>query len=68
MNLVVLMRMVPDVVEELEIAPDGKSLDQEALRLIVSESDDHALEEALLLKERYGGPRDGGGAGGPRSG
>ena len=23
--------------------------------MIVSESDDHALEEALLLKERYGG-------------
>ncbi|MCS7316430.1 MAG: hypothetical protein RMI94_13365 [Bryobacterales bacterium] len=55
MNLLVLMRMVPDVVEELEIAPDGKSLDREALRLIASESDDHALEEALLLKERYGG-------------
>jgi len=55
MNLVVLMRMVPDVVEELEIASDQKSLDQEALRLIVSESDDHALEEALLLKERHGG-------------
>jgi|YNPBryunderm2012_1023409.scaffolds.fasta_scaffold00148_10 electron transfer flavoprotein beta subunit len=55
MNLVVLMRMVPDVVEELEIASDQKSLDPEALRLIVSESDDHALEEALLLKERCGG-------------
>lgn len=55
MNLLVLMRMVPDVVEELEIAADGKSLDREALRLIASESDDHALEEALLLKERYGG-------------
>lgn len=55
MNLLVLMRMVPDVVEELEIAPGGKSLDRDALRLIVSESDDHALEEALLLKERYGG-------------
>jgi len=55
MNLVVLMRMVPDVVEELEIAPDGKSLDRDLLRMIPSESDDHALEEALLLKERYGG-------------
>lgn len=55
MNLLVLMRMVPDVVEELEIATDGKSLDRDALRLIPSESDDHALEEALILKERYGG-------------
>jgi len=55
MNIVVLLRMVPDVVEELEVAPDGKSLDTEFLRMIVSESDDHALEEALILKERYGG-------------
>ncbi len=55
MNLVVLMRMVPDVVEELVIAPDGKTLERDELRMIPSESDDHALEEALLLKERYGG-------------
>jgi len=55
MNIVVLMRMVPDVVEELEVAPDGKGLDLEYLRRIPSESDDHALEEAILLKERHGG-------------
>jgi len=55
MNILVLMRMVPDVVEELEIAPDGKALDLEATRMILSESDGHALEEAVLLKERYGG-------------
>ena len=55
MNIIVLLRMVPDVVEELEIAADGKSLALESLRLILSESDGHALEEALLLKERYGG-------------
>ncbi len=55
MNIVVLMRMVPDVVEELEIAPDSKSLDTDVLRMIPSESDDHALEQALILKERNGG-------------
>jgi len=55
METVVLMRMVPDVVEELEVAADGKSLEDEFLRMIASESDEHALEEALLLKERHGG-------------
>jgi len=55
MNIHVLLKMVPDVVEELEIAADGKSLAPESLRMILSESDGHALEEALLLKERYGG-------------
>ncbi len=55
MRILVLLKMVPDVVEELEVAPDGRSLDIEFLRLMVNERDDHALEEALLLKERYGG-------------
>lgn len=51
MNILVLLKMVPDVVEELEIAPDGRSLDHSRLRMILSERDDHALEQALLLKE-----------------
>jgi len=55
MNILVLLRMVPDVVEELEVAPDGKALDLDAARMILSESDGHALEQAFLLKERYGG-------------
>jgi electron transfer flavoprotein beta subunit len=55
MNILVLLKMVPDVVEELEVAPDGKSLDLEFLRLVINESDEHALEAALLLKERHGG-------------
>ena len=54
MHIVVLLKMVPDVVEELEIASDGKALDLDYLRMILSESDDHALEEALLVKERHG--------------
>jgi electron transfer flavoprotein beta subunit len=55
MNLLVLLKMVPDVVEELEIAADGAGLDLDVARMALSESDDHALEEALLLKERLGG-------------
>jgi electron transfer flavoprotein beta subunit len=55
MNLLVLLKMVPDVVEELEITPDGSGLDMDAVRMALSESDDHALEQALLLKERLGG-------------
>ncbi len=54
MHVIVLLKLVPDVVEELEVASDGKSLDREFLRVIPNESDEHALEEALLLKERTG--------------
>jgi electron transfer flavoprotein beta subunit len=52
MKILVLMKMVPDVVEELEVAGDGRSLDREYLRFIVNERDDYALEQALLLKDR----------------
>jgi electron transfer flavoprotein beta subunit len=55
MKILAVLKMVPDVVEELEVAGDGKSLDLEFLRLIVNERDEHALEEGLLLKEQHGG-------------
>jgi electron transfer flavoprotein beta subunit len=37
------------------VSADGKSLDSEFLRFKLSEPDDHALEQALLLKEKHGG-------------
>ncbi len=55
MNLMVLLKMAPDTVEELSVGPDGKSLDGELLRFKLSDPDEHALEEALLLKEKHGG-------------
>jgi len=55
MNIVVLIKFVPDLVEDLEIDPGSGLLDRSFLRLIPNELDDHALEEALLLKERHGG-------------
>lgn len=54
MNILVLLRMVPDVVEEPEIAPDKMTLETESVRLILNESDNYALEQALLLKESQG--------------
>jgi len=55
MNLFVLLKMVPDTVEELNVASDNQSLDSEYLRFKLNDPDDHALEQALLLKEKYGG-------------
>ncbi|MCX8157293.1 MAG: electron transfer flavoprotein subunit beta [Verrucomicrobiae bacterium] len=55
MKYYVLIKMVPDTVEELVIGPDGKSLDVEAVRPKLADSDDHAIEEALLLREKHGG-------------
>jgi len=52
MNITALFKLVPDLVEELEIDDSGTALDMEWLRLIINEFDDHAVEEAILLKER----------------
>jgi electron transfer flavoprotein beta subunit len=52
MNIIVPIRLVPDLVEELKVAADGLSLDPDWLRLKLNEFDDHAIEQAILLKER----------------
>lgn len=54
MNIVVLAKLVPDLVEELEIDDSGTALDMSWLRLIINELDDHAIEQAILLKEKTG--------------
>jgi electron transfer flavoprotein beta subunit len=55
MNIAVLAKQVPDLVEGVEIDASGKAVDPSSIRYILSEPDDHALEEALLLKERTQG-------------
>jgi electron transfer flavoprotein beta subunit len=55
MKIAVPVKFVPDLVEELAIDPGGAALDTTWLRLIISEFDDHAVEQAILLKEKGGG-------------
>jgi electron transfer flavoprotein beta subunit len=55
MNIVVPVKIVPDLVEELAIDSSGVALDTSWLRLIINEFDDHAMEQAILLKEQAGG-------------
>ena len=54
MDLVVLLKLVPDLAEELEIATDGRDLARDWLSYLTSEWDEYALEEALQLKEASG--------------
>jgi len=54
-NIVAIVKMVPDLVEELEINDNGTGLDRDWLRLIINEFDNHATEQAILLKERDSG-------------
>jgi electron transfer flavoprotein beta subunit len=52
MRIVTPVKLVHDLVEELTIEESGKALDTTWSRLILSEFDDHAIEQAVLLKER----------------
>jgi len=54
MNILVPVKLVPDLVEELSIDANGIALDTAWLRMIVNEFDDHAIEQAILIKEKTG--------------
>lgn len=54
MELLVLLKPVPDLAEELEIDANGIDLNREWLSFVTSEWDEYALEEALQLKESNG--------------
>jgi electron transfer flavoprotein beta subunit len=55
MNIAVVLRQVPDLIEPPEVDPSGTKFDLGAATFILNESDDHALEQALLMKEAGGG-------------
>jgi electron transfer flavoprotein beta subunit len=54
MNIAVAIRLMPKAGDELEVDPDGTDIDRELVEMVISEFDDQALEEAVLLKEATG--------------
>lgn len=54
MRIVVPIKAVPDLVEEIELTSDETDIDREFLKFVVSEWDAQALEEALLIKDAAG--------------
>lgn len=54
MDVVVVGKLVPDLVEDLEVDASGRELDRQFLKLVLNEFDEQALEEAILLKEAHG--------------
>ena len=55
MKICVLIKQVPDKDSPLTIADDHLSLADNNITWVSNESDNYALEEALLLKEAHGG-------------
>ena len=55
MKICVLIKQVPDKDSKIVINSDSKSIDTANITNVMNESDNYALEEALLLKEKHGG-------------
>jgi len=56
MHIIVCVKQVPDTTEaELHIDEGERAIKTEGLVFDINESDNYAIEEALLLKERLGG-------------
>jgi len=56
MDIVVCVKHVPDTTEaEIAIRDDERGIEKRGLVFDINEADNYAVEEALLLKERFGG-------------
>jgi electron transfer flavoprotein beta subunit len=54
-NIVVLVKQVPDTWAERRLSESDKTLDRESVDAVMNEIDEYAVEEALRLKEAQGG-------------
>jgi electron transfer flavoprotein beta subunit len=55
MNVVVLVKQVPDTWSEKKLNPADYTLDRDAVDAVMNEMDEYAVEEALRLTEAHGG-------------
>ncbi len=55
MNIVELVKQVPDTSAERRLDPSDNTLDRESVDAVINEVDEYAIEEGLLLKEAHGG-------------
>lgn len=55
MKIAVVLRQLPDLIEPLELSDSGTEVNLEDATFLPNEYDEHALEQALLLKEQLGG-------------
>jgi electron transfer flavoprotein beta subunit len=55
MNIVVLVKQVPDTWSERKLTDSDHTLDRESADAVLDEINERAVEEALLIKEAHGG-------------
>jgi electron transfer flavoprotein beta subunit len=55
MNIVVLVKQVPDSGSERNLTADDKTVDRASANNVINEMDEYAIEEALRIQEAHGG-------------
>ena len=55
MNIIVCLKQVPDTEIQIRIASDGRSIVQDDIKWVMNPYDEFGVEEALKLKEKFGG-------------
>lgn len=55
MNSIVCIKQVPDTESQIKVAPDGKSIVTDDVKWVMNPYDEYGVEEALRIKEKFGG-------------
>jgi electron transfer flavoprotein beta subunit len=55
LNIIVFLKQVPDTASRIEILKDGKTIVEDDIKWVMNPYDEFAVEEALTLKEKFGG-------------
>jgi electron transfer flavoprotein beta subunit len=54
-NIICCLKQVPDTEAQIKIASDGKSIVTDDIKWVMNPYDEYGVEEALRLKEKFGG-------------
>jgi len=54
-NIIVCLKQVPDTETQIKISSDGKSIVTDDIKWVMNPYDEFGVEEALRLKEKFGG-------------
>jgi electron transfer flavoprotein beta subunit len=54
-KIIACIKQVPDTETQIKIAPDGKSIVKDDIKWVMNPYDEFGVEEALQLKEKFGG-------------
>ncbi|MBW1797567.1 MAG: electron transfer flavoprotein subunit beta/FixA family protein [Deltaproteobacteria bacterium] len=55
MNIIVCLKQVPDTETQIKVASDAKSIVTDDIKWVMNPYDEYGVEEALRLKEKFGG-------------